>query len=521
MPHLARWIRSIALVTAAGCTDSFDDRRCDRPCAEIDATGGAGGASGGIGGAAGFGSAGVGGGASGQSGTAGKAGASGKGTGGNAGASGAGKGGSGVGGASGKTGAAGSGGAGPTGMGGSSGGGSGMGGSGGAASCVLGDTKCEGGSVKACDAGGQFGAASPCELGCAGGGCVSVVELALGRAHSCARLSDGTVRCWGENAAGQLGRGKAGAPGGKPTPVNGLVDAIELSAGGDHACAIRKDGSVTCWGNSDFGQVGALGASFPTPQALSIPGTISSLAAGARHSCAKDTSGAIWCWGDDLAGQTGGGAIGAPVLPPTMVSGVGASTMIGSGDSRTCAITTGVTCWGSDGFTSGSGAIVNSPAAIAGLTGASAFGMGAFHLCAVTSGNVVKCVGRNDEGQLGLGTSGAATSTTAPAFVGGVTGVERIAGGGRHTCVLQTGGVVACWGDATNGQIGEGTIGAGMIVSAPAMLSSIVAVEIAAGDAHSCAITGSGKVACWGANASGQLGNGNINDEATPVEVSF
>ena len=398
-------------------------------------------------------------------------------------------------------------------------GGAGVGaGAGGASACPPGYSVCDGASVRTCDAAGKPGPATPCTLGCASGTCVQVKQLALGGAHSCALLSDGSVRCWGENDAGQLGLGTTGAAVEKPSAVPGLV-AVSLSAGAAHTCALRGDQRVACWGRSDVGQTGTVSASVATPMVVSVKG-VSLVAAGARHTCARTATG-VSCWGDGTQGQTGGGILGAPVAPTPVVGSGVPSAMTGGGE-RTCTVTAqGVACWGSEGFAAAAGPVDASPKLVPGFGTSTAVAAGQFHLCALGTGSVVACAGRNDEGQLGVGTSGPGTSTAAGGLVSGLAGVSAVACGALHTCALMGTGAVQCWGDASRGQLGEGTIGPGMSVSAPSLVSGIIATAVATGGLHTCAVTTKGAVMCWGANDSNQLGGGVGKDSATPVDVSF
>nr|HMR08977.1 chromosome condensation regulator RCC1 [Polyangiaceae bacterium] len=92
-----------------------------------------------------------------------------------------------------------------------------------------------------------------------------VEQIALGGEHSCARMAGGTVRCWGQNAAGQLGDGTTDDKL-SPTPIPGL-SVVEIALGGYHSCARLKDGSVYCWGENDHGQLGT-GVVSPVPSLI-------------------------------------------------------------------------------------------------------------------------------------------------------------------------------------------------------------------------------------------------------------
>ncbi|MEI8257005.1 MAG: RCC1 domain-containing protein, partial [Deltaproteobacteria bacterium] len=89
------------------------------------------------------------------------------------------------------------------------------------------------------------GRASPVQVQ----GLTDAVEIASGDGFDCARLRDGTVRCWGTNESGQLGNGGHGAATiAEPVTVQGLSGVTGLTLLGNTACARLADGSVQCWG---------------------------------------------------------------------------------------------------------------------------------------------------------------------------------------------------------------------------------------------------------------------------------
>jgi len=200
-----------------------------------------------------------------------------------------------------------------------------------------------------------------------------------------------------------------------------------------------------------------------------------------------------------------------------------ASAVIAAGDYHTCALTTtgGVKCWG-DNFSGqlGDGTTTKrvTPVDVSGLTsGVSAIAAGASHTCALTTTGGVKCWGNNSAGQLGDGT--APTNSSTPVDVSGLTsGVSAIAAGGFHTCALTTTGGVKCWGYNKFGQLGDGTKTARFTPVDVSGLTSGVSA-IAAGVSHTCALTTTGGVKCWGDNFFGQLGNGLVTARTTPVDV--
>jgi|GEM_PF-2643983 len=99
------------------------------------------------------------------------------------------------------------------------------------------------------------------------GGIAGAVDLAAAGDHTCVVLSNGHVACWGENENGQLGDGSYGGAGSlAPVEVGGVVTAVEVVAGSGHSCALLSDGQLVCWGDNFAGQLGRGSAtSYPKP----------------------------------------------------------------------------------------------------------------------------------------------------------------------------------------------------------------------------------------------------------------
>lgn len=139
----------------------------------------------------------------------------------------------------------------------------------------------------------------------------TVTQLSLGTNFACA-LAAGSVWCWGDNGAGQMGNGESGAGPNVPTEVTAAgTDNMAISAGGQHVCAVKTDGSVICWGSHEEGQLGdgedvgahescSTDTTFDcstSPVDVVLPGPASLLAAGFRHTCALLDDGNVYCWG--------------------------------------------------------------------------------------------------------------------------------------------------------------------------------------------------------------------------------
>ena len=146
-------------------------------------------------------------------------------------------------------------------------------------------------------------------------GITSAVAVAAGNTHTCALITGGTVRCWGQGGNGQLGDGQSGDPGTQlrltPVTVSGINDATAIAAGGFHTCAIVTNGAVKCWGDDGAGQLGdgtpGDRSLLPTPVS-GLTGAVA-LGAGEFSTCALLASHAVKCWGHNGFGQLGDGTM--------------------------------------------------------------------------------------------------------------------------------------------------------------------------------------------------------------------
>ena len=314
--------------------------------------------------------------------------------------------------------------------------------------------------------------------------------------------------------------------------VNGRVCAQPLTAGGTHTCAILDDGSVKCWGNHEYGQLGMGGinqqntaiAKIVTllkqlglgktaqPQAVSLGTgkTAKAITAGDNHTCTILNDNSVKCWGDNLNGQLGLGNDGDGTerdTPQAVDLGVGKTAKaITAGKLHTCAILNdnSVKCWGDN--PSGqlglrSTTLQNTPQAVSlgSSKTAKAITAGDSHTCAILNDNSVKCWGENTHGHLGLGNHGNDTNRKTPQAVNLGVGktAKAITAGWGHTCAILNDNSVKCWGENTHGQLGLGNT---TLQNTPQAvnLGSNTAKAIMAGRLHTCAILNNNSVKCWG-----------------------
>ena len=139
--------------------------------------------------------------------------------------------------------------------------------------------------------------------------------LAASSTHVCALRRGGTLMCWGSGNRGQLGDGLFGTEyfAAKPKPVAGLTDLSCVAVGPSFTCVCHTSGQVSCWGRNEWGQLG-LGDKKGRLKPELVAGLehITSLAVGDDHTCALRRDGVVYCWGKNLSGQIGDGEKGLP-----------------------------------------------------------------------------------------------------------------------------------------------------------------------------------------------------------------
>lgn len=450
-------------------------------------------------------------------------------------------------------------GAGPSGAGGS--GGSGQGGAGGGGLACSSDSECPAGEneTAACVEGQCSVACSPgfldcvadvpgcetsalakescgaCGTACAiecvpametGPFCNDPIDISAGFNHTCVIRRDGTLWCWGRNAVGELGipGGPAAVPVPAQVPLPGK--ATKVAAGGGvyagmmiamaHTCVILEDTTVYCWGSGNYGQLG-LGGSISSDKPVQVTSLVNAvdISAGGAHTCAVKSDGDLYCWGSDEDGQLGNG-MAPEASTPDLVMGNAKSVDAGQN-----------------------------------------------HTCAITKSGTLLCWGKNFEGQLGTGDT---TDKLAPAEVKIPLklNVDEVAAGDRHTCARK-GNEAYCFGNDYNGAcaankwgpvpdptlvavpevthiaVGRERSGAvsgamglvkmwgvaplgdggGGVAGTPVEVTIEGVAKIAGGYEHTCVLKTNGEVWCWGEDNDGQLGNGpQLMTELLPVPVA-
>jgi alpha-tubulin suppressor-like RCC1 family protein len=336
--------------------------------------------------------------------------------------------------------------------------------------------------------------------------------LALGIGFGCT-IKAGNVFCWGENHGGQLDDG-AGVNRSGATLALGLSgNSVAVTAGLYHACALSAAGGVKCWGDNANGQLGdgTNNQNAPPVTPVGLDNGVQAISAGGYHTCALTNAGAVLCWGYNGEGELGDGTTNDHPNP-TQVSGLESGVKaISTGMYGSCALTTSgaVFCWGNNVYGSVGDGIQTwdrrtLPSQVYGLrSGTSAITSGDYHSCALSAAGGVICWGNNDSGQLGNADLNAQHkyAAFAPVQVDGFADPQtEITAGAEHTCSISLTGAARCWGSNAQGELGG--LGQQFVAFVPPTLVSRLSSQVsylAAGSQGTCALVTTGAVLCWGA----------------------
>ena len=243
-------------------------------------------------------------------------------------------------------------------------------------------------------------------------GLTGAIAITAGSAFSCALFADGTVQCWGSNLYGELGIGGTNSVD-KSTfavLVKGITNATQISAGGSHSCAVLSDGSIQCWGFNVDGEIGNISPGWVAAalEPIAVVNLTDALlvSAGGWHTCALVAGHYVKCWGAGGYGQLGNHTQSSGYQPVDVTEIHGTAVAISAGDSHTCATNADGTvyCWGSNSTGQlGNGTTTNwsSPILVTNLYGVQAVAAGYGHNCALLNDGSVHCWGDNYNGDLG------------------------------------------------------------------------------------------------------------------------
>lgn len=355
---------------------------------------------------------------------------------------------------------------------------------------------------------------------------VSSIANGAGRAHTCALMDDNVIKCWGSNVNGQLGVGDTIDSAVPKTTL--ITDATNFSTNRSHTCAVLSTGDLKCWGLNSSGQLGnnskntAAAPNAVVDAGLSPITNAVKVATGESHSCAILSDQTVVCWGLNSSGQLGLGNK-TDSLKAMPVSGLAGVTDLVAGNNHTCALAGGsIFCWGADAagqLATNSTVVKTVPtlidSSVLNVNDALSLSAGGNMTCALRAGGALACWGENTYGQVGDGTT---TNRSVPRAIT-VVGVtfSQIDTGGEHTCAVTATNTTLCWGRNHLNQLGDETYAN---ASSPRSNGMTSVSEVTTGESHTCAQFSDHSVKCWGNNPSNvRLGDGNV--DVTKIPYNF
>jgi hypothetical protein len=314
-------------------------------------------------------------------------------------------------------------------------------------------------------------------------------SITLGDGFTCA-ITDGglTLKCWGDNSSGQLGDGTF-VDKNTPTLVSlgtTFPQATQIVAGRDHMCAIDNGDNLKCWGSNFNGKVrnrSTFGTSSVNSPFL-VLSDVTQVSPATTLTCMIDKSNNFYGLGETSFGQFGDGTSSSNYDDPTII-------IPGTSSSYATQITSGVV-----------------------------------HTCMIDSCNVLKCMGSNSVGQLGIETNGfyrgvptTVIDSTASYYI------TQVSAGWNHSCAIDNTNNLYCWGFNGSGQLGDGTTN--FYSNLPILVTLVpggapfLVTQVSAGLSHTCAIDITNNLYCWGGNSFGQLGDSTTVSKNLPTLITI
>ena len=351
----------------------------------------------------------------------------------------------------------------------------------------------------------------------------NVIRISSSSSVNLALKQDGTVWAWGQNNTGVMGNGAMYGTQNSPLQVDNLSEISAVSTSGNHALAVKSNGTVWGWGSNIRGEA-ATDSSFNVLSPMTVSGlsNIVAVSAGFTYSLALDGDGRVWAWGSNSYGQLGlGTSDSSPHPTPVVVPGLSDVAFIAAGAGFNVVVRKDGTVWTWGQNTYGqlgtTGPSTNTPAQVSGVTGVRAVAVSENHVLALKADGTVMGWGMNPFGQ--AGSTNFVYINPIPAPVAGLTGVTGIAAGNGFSLAVKSDGTVWEWGLNAE-QLGSGVTNSNPQPN-PSMVNGITnAVSIAAGISHGLALLNDGTLRAWGNNNNGQIGDGTTFGRTMPVQVT-
>lgn len=363
-------------------------------------------------------------------------------------------------------------------------------------------------------------------------------QIVTGSAHTLLLGTNGSLYAWGSNASGQLGDGTL-ASHLTPTIVSAAAGTrfIQLAAGGAHSLALNFDGRIYSWGNNATGQLGDGTTTTRTaPIIVMVPSGLrfTQISASESYSVALTTNGKLYAWGNNSSGQLGDGTLTSHSLPVAVSLPVDVHiTQVSAGATQCLALTDNgdIYAWGSNSNGQlGDGTVINrlTPILVSNTTLPTGIkftqvASGGSHSIALSSDGKPYAWGRNDNGQLGDSTTSDRLVPTSvkirTVLLPLGTRFVQVLAGSAHSTALAADGKLYAWGNGADGQLGDGTSTTRTTRVPLSFPSNAYFTQIAVASNQGLALTADGVLYAWGKNSEGQLGDGTLTTQYSPVIV--
>jgi alpha-tubulin suppressor-like RCC1 family protein len=355
-----------------------------------------------------------------------------------------------------------------------------------------------------------------------GTGIPKVIQVAAGNASSCLLYSEGNIKCVGLNR--RLGNGTNDniyiSTWATATEVSGINNATQMSSYDGGSCARLSDGTVKCWGmfkkpnDSTF---------YTTPETISGITNAVNVSYNNTIISVRTSDGYIKTWGAGYLGNGTTNTSSTPVAASNIPSTYQVASHVTGGSFQVAVTTTGsVITWGAYFMAMLNPDNYTTPTIMAEFSSISQATAGIEYACVLNNSGNVYCWGRNEYGQRGIGytTPTFAGLPTTPTQVTGLSNVQSLASGPYHSCAIKTDKTLLCWGYNQNGQVGNGA--SNTLVSTPTAANGLSNIsQISVGVIHTMALTQTGDVYIWGDNSAYQLGLSDNTLRSTPVNINI
>lgn len=332
---------------------------------------------------------------------------------------------------------------------------------------------------------------------------IAISEVAIGAKHSCVLSTSGSIYCWGNNDAGQLGQSSFSASfSATALKVEGLRSRIKkIVAGRFHTCGLDVEGIVYCWGSNGTGQIGndSTAGIVATPALVAGEIRFSNISAGAGSTCGLSIDKTAYCWGRNADNELGS-KVGYSSEVPVAVSGGWIFDQVVTGEKAlSCGIEESgrILCWGEGDDYYGPGEVTLFNSTYLGAV----FGVGSDHMCAVPNGRDLRCYSNYSNDVTGVGSTDSRnppgrTKATLPEPL------VSLSLGFHETCGLTADGKAYCWG------------------SFPTLVNTTQRfVSLDLFGSRKCGVTAQASLYCWGTDADGRSSSGTVTSIPTVVTV--